>query len=59
MKQNSIFVFKKYFDLKSFLFQAKKFVEGVPVLVKSDLSKDEAEKLKEQLEKAGGECIIG
>ncbi|KAK7576129.1 hypothetical protein V9T40_012415 [Parthenolecanium corni] len=41
------------------LVQAKKFVEGAPVVVKADLSKEDADKLKEQLEKAGGECIVG
>lgn len=35
------------------LVQAKKFVESVPALVKEDLSKDEAEKLKETLTKIG------
>ncbi|XP_051162626.1 39S ribosomal protein L12, mitochondrial [Leptopilina boulardi] len=36
------------------LVQAKKFVESVPVVVKSDISKEEAEQLKEALAKAGG-----
>lgn len=40
------------------LFQAKKFVEGVPAIVKSDISKDEAEKLKETIVKVGGEVEI-
>lgn len=40
------------------LVQAKKFVESVPVVVKADLAKDEAEKLKATLEKIGGECVI-
>lgn len=35
-------------------FQAKKFVESVPVVVKSDISKEEAEQLKEAIAKAGG-----
>lgn len=35
------------------LVQAKKFVESAPALVKDDLSKDEAEKLKEALTKVG------
>ena len=34
--------------------QAKKFVEGAPQVVKSDLPKDEAEKLKEEVIAAGG-----
>lgn len=34
--------------------QAKKFVESVPTIVKADVSKDEAEKLKEALSKVGG-----
>ncbi|CAH1645316.1 unnamed protein product [Spodoptera littoralis] len=36
------------------LVQAKKFVESVPTVVKADVSKDEAEKLKEALSKVGG-----
>lgn len=35
------------------LVQAKKFVESVPTIVKADISKDEAEKLKEALTKVG------
>lgn len=35
------------------LVQAKKFVESVPALVKEDISKEEAEKLKETLTKIG------
>ncbi|XP_023944564.1 39S ribosomal protein L12, mitochondrial [Bicyclus anynana] len=35
------------------LVQAKKFVESVPTIVKADISKDEAEKLKEALSKVG------
>ncbi|KOB77666.1 60S ribosomal protein L7/l12, partial [Operophtera brumata] len=35
------------------LVQAKKFVESVPTVVKADVSKDEAEKLKEALTKVG------
>jgi len=40
------------------LVQAKKFVESCPTVVKGDLSKDEAEKLKEALTAAGGTCKI-
>lgn len=40
------------------LVQAKKFVESVPVVVKSDLVKDEAEQLQKALEKVGGKCVI-
>ncbi|XP_018334616.1 39S ribosomal protein L12, mitochondrial-like [Agrilus planipennis] len=36
------------------LVQAKKFVEGVPAVVKADISQDEADKLKEVLTKVGG-----
>ncbi|CAG9133426.1 hypothetical protein JYU34_012423 [Plutella xylostella] len=35
------------------LVQAKKFVESVPTVVKADIGKDEAEKLKEALTKVG------
>ncbi|XP_050298020.1 39S ribosomal protein L12, mitochondrial [Anthonomus grandis grandis] len=36
------------------LVQAKKFVESSPAVVKEDIPKDEAEKLKEAIEKVGG-----
>lgn len=36
------------------LVQAKKFVESAPAVVKADISKDEADKLKEAIEKVGG-----
>lgn len=35
-------------------FQAKKFVESTPAIVKSDLSRDEADKLKDAIAKVGG-----
>jgi len=40
------------------LVQAKKFVESAPAVVKADVPKDEAEKLKELLEKAGAVCVV-
>ncbi|XP_076064777.1 mitochondrial ribosomal protein L12 [Oratosquilla oratoria] len=40
------------------LVQAKKFVESCPAVVKADIPKDEAEKLKETLESVGAECVI-
>ena len=40
------------------LVQAKKFVESAPAVVKTDLSKDEADKLKSALEAVGGTCKI-
>ena len=40
------------------LVQAKKFVESAPAVVKTDLSKDEADKLKANLEAVGGTCRI-
>ncbi|XP_046394123.1 39S ribosomal protein L12, mitochondrial [Ischnura elegans] len=40
------------------LVQAKKFVESAPTVVKADLPKDEAEKLKESLSKVGAVCEI-
>jgi len=40
------------------LVQAKKFVESAPTIVKEDISKDEAEKLKEALAKAGATIEI-
>ena len=38
--------------------QAKKFVESTPQVVKADMPKDEAEKLKEELVAAGGTAEI-
>merc|ERR1711913_181680 len=40
------------------LVQAKKFVEGAPAVVKADIAKDEAEKIKEALIAVGGEVTI-
>ncbi|PVD38864.1 hypothetical protein C0Q70_01489 [Pomacea canaliculata] len=40
------------------LVQAKKFVESAPQVVKADIPKDEAEKLKEALAAVGGEVEI-
>ncbi|XP_050531892.1 39S ribosomal protein L12, mitochondrial [Daktulosphaira vitifoliae] len=40
------------------LVQAKKFVESAPAVVKTDIGKDEADKLKEALSKVGAECVI-
>ncbi|XP_063980155.1 large ribosomal subunit protein bL12m [Diachasmimorpha longicaudata] len=36
------------------LVQAKKFVESVPTIVKSDIDKEEADKLKEAITRVGG-----
>ncbi|XP_013788877.1 39S ribosomal protein L12, mitochondrial-like [Limulus polyphemus] len=40
------------------LVQAKKFVESAPIVVKADIPKDEAEKLKEALEAVGATCEV-
>lgn len=40
------------------LVQAKKFVESMPQVYRDNIGKDEAEKLKEQLEKCGATCEI-
>ncbi|KAG8181686.1 hypothetical protein JTE90_019224 [Oedothorax gibbosus] len=40
------------------LVQAKKFVESCPQVVKGDIGKEEADKLKEALEAVGGTCEI-
>lgn len=40
------------------LVQAKKFVESAPAVVKADVSKEEADKIKEELTALGGECTI-
>lgn len=38
--------------------EAKDLVDGAPKTVKEDVSKDEAHKMKEQLEKAGGKVEL-
>lgn len=38
--------------------QAKKFVESLPQVVKADITKEEAEKLKEALSSIGAEIVI-
>ncbi|XP_043489706.1 39S ribosomal protein L12, mitochondrial [Polistes fuscatus] len=40
------------------LVQAKKFIESIPVVVMADISKEEADKLKETISKVGGEVEI-
>lgn len=40
------------------LVQSKKFVESAPAVVKADISKEEADKLKEALTKVGAEIIV-
>lgn len=40
------------------LVQAKKFVESAPAVVKADVSKEEADKIKETLTALGGECTV-
>ncbi len=40
------------------LVQAKKFVESVPTVVKADVTKEEAERLRDALQAVGGTCEI-
>lgn len=40
------------------LVQAKKFIESLPQTLRDDVSKEDAEKLKAQLEKCGAQCEI-
>ncbi|XP_063696097.1 uncharacterized protein LOC134827406 [Culicoides brevitarsis] len=40
------------------LVQAKKFVESAPTIVKEDVPKEEADKLKEALSKVGAEIVV-
>jgi large subunit ribosomal protein L7/L12 len=40
------------------LVQAKKFVESVPQIIKENISKEEAEKIKKDIESVGGEVEI-
>lgn len=42
------------YSLHCFVSQAKKFVESTPIVVKTDIPKDEAEKLKAAIDAAGG-----
>ena len=44
--------------LFSFYFQAKKFVETLPAVIRADIPKDEAEKLRDVIAAAGGTCEI-
>lgn len=46
------------FFLFFFFFQAKKFVESAPQPVKTDISKEAAEQLKNALEAVGAEIVI-
>ena len=41
-----------------YVLQAKKFVEDVPQVIKKDVSREEAEKLKATLEAVGGVIAI-
>ena len=40
------------------LVQAKKFVESAPAVVKADIAKEEADKIKESLTALGAECTV-
>ena len=40
------------------LVQAKKFVESAPAVVKADIAKEEADKIKETLTALGAECSV-
>jgi large subunit ribosomal protein L7/L12 len=41
-----------------FLFQAKKLVESIPQVLRDNLSKADAEKIKAKIEAVGGVCVI-
>ena len=56
--ENSKLILIYNFCALFFSTQAKKFVESVPAVIKADIGKDEAEKIKEQVEKAGGSVEI-
>lgn len=51
-------MFEFYLTPPPLFFKAKKFVEGAPQVVRGDIGKDEAEKLKQALEAVGGICEI-
>lgn len=56
-----IWICESSFASLSFLIlclQAKKFVESVPVIIKNDLMKEEAEELMKAIEKVGGKTIM-
>lgn len=55
---NDICILLLYLYHIIFSHQAKKFVESAPTVIKSDIGKDEAEKLKEAFTKVGAECVI-
>lgn len=50
-----IIVFLQFLSVR---FQAKKFVESPPQVIKADISKADAEKLKATLEATGAKCEI-
>lgn len=41
-----------------FIFQAKKFIESAPVVLKENVDKEEAEKIKKELEATGAEVVL-
>ena len=47
-----------FYIIHLFPLQAKKFVESAPAVVKSDIAKDEAEKIQAALQAVGGECVV-
>ena len=53
-----MFIFFKNICLLLSSLQAKKFVESAPAVVKSDIAKDEAEKIQAALQAVGGECVV-
>lgn len=41
-----------------FIFQAKKFIESAPVVLKENVEKEEAEKLQKELIALGAEVVL-
>ena len=52
----SVYLFHVIYEQSEF--QAKKFIESAPVVVKADIGKEEAEKLMEALSKHGAVCTM-
>jgi large subunit ribosomal protein L7/L12 len=57
--ENKIAVIKEIRKIKDMgLMEAKNFVEGAPQEIKGDIEKEEAEKIKAEIETAGGKVEI-
>jgi len=56
--KSGVIKFWKNYSANPSLMEAKKEIDAAPVVLKSDLSKQEAEDLKKELETLGAEAVI-